>query len=555
MHGVDGVGLQRDGSFVEEMFGCDRRAHPHLRRACQKRPDAAGRVRLHLGHRPLGDDAAAVGARAGSDLDEVVRVAQHGHVVIHHHHGVAVGQKVVHDAQQPLDVRRMQPDGGLVQYVEDAGGAAAHGAREGHALTLAVRKRLAGTVEGEVSQPQLLQPLDWLGHLARDGVAHRAHLWRKPRGHARQPLAQLVQRQGRHLSEVAPVDGGRSRLLGEPRAVAVGAHRLAEELRHARHALLVLRFRQRVSHGVHGAVVGEVQLGGMVFVLGDVQDVALLHGTVQHDVLLGIGQIFVGHIDAHAHFAGHLRHERPHEVAPRCYRALFQGKVGVGDERGLVDVAHDTGAAAGGARAAAVEGEVLGGGAVEFHAAGGAGNGQLGGHVQGRRVHVPVGTHMAAEAREHEAQVVQKLRGRAERGVHAGDAGPLAQGEGRRYVQHLVHGGASGLGDAPARVGGKRLQVAAAPLGIQHAQRERAFARPGYARDAHELPQRYIQREVLQVVHPRPAHLNGGRLGEGKRRGGFDVFHGGSILARYAKRPAAGRGAFKVWSQRADSNR
>ena len=99
MHGVDGVGLQRDGSFVEKMLGRDGRAHPHLRRACQKRPDAAGRVRFHLGHRPLGDDAAAVGARAGADLDEVVRVAQHGHVVIHHHHGVAVGQKVVHDAR------------------------------------------------------------------------------------------------------------------------------------------------------------------------------------------------------------------------------------------------------------------------------------------------------------------------------------------------------------------------------------------------------------------------------------------------------------------------
>ena len=248
-------------------------------------------------------------------------MAQHGHIVIHHHDGVAVGQKVVHDAQQPLDVRRMQPDGGLVQYVEDAGGAAAHGAREGHALALAVRKRLAGTVEGEVPQPQLLQPLDWLGHLARDGIAHRAHLWRKPRGHARQPIAQLVQRQGRHLSEVAPVDGGRSRLLGEPRAVAVGAHRLAEELCHARHALLVLRLRQRVSHGVHGAVVGEVQLGGMVFVLGDVQDVALLHGAVQHDVLLG--EVAVGHVGAHAHLAGHLRHERPHEVAPRRHCALF----------------------------------------------------------------------------------------------------------------------------------------------------------------------------------------------------------------------------------------
>ena len=293
----------------------------------------------------------------------------------------------------------------------------------------------------------------------------------------------------------------------------------------------------------------------MVFVLRHVQDVALLHGAVQHDVFLGIGQVLVGHVGAHAHFAGHLRHERPHEVAPRGHGALFQGEVGVGDERGLVDIAHDAGAAAGGAGAAAVEGEVLGGGAVEFHTAGGAGDGQLGRYVQGRRVHVPVGAHMTAEAREHEAQVVQKLRGGAEGGVHAGNAGPLAQGEGRRHVQHFIHGGAAGLGDAPAGIGGERLQVAAAALGVQHAQCERAFARAGNACDAHELPQRHVQAEVLQVVHPRPPHLDGGGLGEGERCGGFDVFHGGSILARYAKRPAAGRGAFEFWSQRADSNR
>ena len=95
-------------AFVEKMLGRDGRAHAHFRRACQKWPDAAGRVRFHLGHRPLGDDAAAVGARAGTDLDVAVG-------------GVAVGQKIVHDPEQPLDVRRMQPDGRLVQYVEDAG--------------------------------------------------------------------------------------------------------------------------------------------------------------------------------------------------------------------------------------------------------------------------------------------------------------------------------------------------------------------------------------------------------------------------------------------------
>lgn len=99
--------------------------------------------------------------------------------------------------------------------------------------------------------------------------------------------------------------------------------------------------------------------------------------------------------------------------------------------------------------------------------------------------------------------------------------GPLAQGEGRRYVQHLVHGGASGLGDAPARVGGKRLQVAATALGVQNAQRERAFARPGNACDAHELSHGTSSERFFKLCTRRPAHLNGGRLGEGKRRGRF----------------------------------
>ena len=181
----------------------------------------------------------------------------------------------------------------------------------------------------------------------------------------------------------------------------------------------------------------------------------------------------------------------------------------------------------------------IGGGAVEFHAAGGTGDGQLGRHVQGRCVHVPVGAHVAAEAREHEAQVVQKLRGGAEGGMHAGNAGPLAQGEGRRHVQHLVYGSASGLGNAPAGVGGKRLQVAAAALGVQNAQRKRAFARAGDARNAHELPQRHVQAEVLQVVYPRPAHLDAFRFGEGGGRGrrrvarrnhgrGSEIDHNGS---------------------------
>ena len=65
-----------------------------------------------------------------------------------------------------------------------------------------------------------------------------------------------------------------------------------------------------------------------------------------------------------------------------------------------------------------------------------------------------------------------------------------------------------GLRDAAARVGGKRLEVAPRALRVQHAQRQRAFARAGHAGDAHQLPQRDVDVHVLQIVHARPAHLH-----------------------------------------------
>ena len=97
-----------------------------------------------------------------------------------------------------------------------------------------------------------------------------------------------------------------------------------------------------------------------------------------------------------------------------------------------------------------------------------------------------VGALVAAEAREHEAQVVEELGGGAKGGVHPGNARALAQGERCRHMAHLVDGGAADLSDAPARVGGERVEVAAAALGVESAERERAFARARYARDAHE---------------------------------------------------------------------
>ena len=75
--------------------------------------------------------------------------------MIDHHHRVAVGQQVAHDTQQAVDVGGVQADGGLVQHVEHAGGAIAHGARQLHALAFAGGQRGACAIERQIAQSQL----------------------------------------------------------------------------------------------------------------------------------------------------------------------------------------------------------------------------------------------------------------------------------------------------------------------------------------------------------------------------------------------------------------
>ena len=70
----------------------------------------------------------AAGSGLRAHFHQVVRRGQDARVVIDHHYRVAVGQQVAHDAQQAVDVGRMQADRGLVQHVKHAGGAIAHGA-------------------------------------------------------------------------------------------------------------------------------------------------------------------------------------------------------------------------------------------------------------------------------------------------------------------------------------------------------------------------------------------------------------------------------------------
>ena len=502
------LGGQLDASVGEHVGGGDALAYAHGLLAGEEAADQRGGVRLYLGKRPLRDDPPAVSARARPHLHEPVCGGQDARVVVHHDHRVAVGEQIAHHLDEPVDVGGVQTDGRLVQHVQHAGGSVAHGAGQLHALALSGGQRGARAIEREIAQPQIDEAARRVLERLDDVVRHRAHLGRETIGHGVRPGDQLVEGLRGRLGQVDARNLREARLRGEARAVALGADALLEEAGHAPQTLFVLHLRQRVLHGVDGVVVGEVQLGEGVGLLRLVQDVLLLGWAGKHDVALGGRQLVEGHVGAHAHLARDLLHEVPHERAPGRDGAFVDGEPLVGHQRVQVHGAHDARAVALGAGAAAVEGQVLRAGAEELHAADGARDRALGGDVQRGRHAVAVRAHVAAGAREQQAQAVQQLGGRAEGAAHAGHAGPLVQGERGGHVQHLVHGGAARLRQAAARVGGERFKVAPRPLGVQHAQGERRLARPRYARDADEPVQRDAGVDVFQVVHARSAHLD-----------------------------------------------
>ena len=282
--------------------------------------------------------------------------------MVDQHDGVAVRQKVVHDAEQALHVGGVEPDRRLVQHVEHARRPVADGAGELDALALAGGERRARAIEREVSQPQLLKAAYGLVGLGADRVGHLAQLVRNEQRHPGNPGRKLVERHRRGIREVHAIDLGCARRGREARAATVRAHVLAEEPGHAREALLVLGLGERVLHRVDRIEVGEVQLGEALAILGLVEDVLLDGRAVEDDVALLGRELAERHVGAHAHRAADLLHEVPHETAPGQHRAVVDRDGLVRHERGLVDRAHHARALAGGAGAAAVERQVLGAG-------------------------------------------------------------------------------------------------------------------------------------------------------------------------------------------------
>src|SRR5690606_23377115 len=123
-------------------------------------PGQRRRIRADLLRRALSDDPAAVHARAGPEIDDVVGGENRFAVVLDDEHGVAEIPQMDQRLEQALVVALVQADRRLVEDIHHADEPGADLAREPDALRLTAGKRVRASVEREVAEPDVDEKAD-----------------------------------------------------------------------------------------------------------------------------------------------------------------------------------------------------------------------------------------------------------------------------------------------------------------------------------------------------------------------------------------------------------
>ena len=128
-----------------------------------------------VGRQSLGDDPAAVHAGAGTEIDDVVGLADGILVVLDDDHGVAQVAQAHQRVEQALVVALVQADRRFVQDVHDADEARADLAGQADSLRFAARQGLGAAIQRQVVEPDVVQEAqpvaDLLDDLGRDLAA------------------------------------------------------------------------------------------------------------------------------------------------------------------------------------------------------------------------------------------------------------------------------------------------------------------------------------------------------------------------------------------------
>ena len=192
-----------------------------FRRGDLQRPGEIGagqgvRVRHNVVRRSLGDDLAAVHARARPDIDDIIGGEDRVLIVLDHDHRIAEVAQPPQRLQQPDIVALVQADRGLVQHVEHAGEARADLRGQADALAFAAGKRARPARKREIVQPDIDQEFQPVVDLAQDARGDLVALGVQLPGQALNQ-AQASRTESSEISPMClPVDLDRQRLGLEP---------------------------------------------------------------------------------------------------------------------------------------------------------------------------------------------------------------------------------------------------------------------------------------------------------------------------------------------------
>ncbi len=163
-------------------------------------------------------------ARARPHVDDVVGRPDRVLVVLDHQHAVAEVAQPRQRRQQARVVALVQADRRFVQDVEHADQRAADLRRQPDALRLAARQRRRGAVQRQVVDADVVEERQPVARLAQDAPGDL--LLARRQLQVVQEVVGLADRQRGRLGDALAADLDEARLLAQPRAVALLAHRL-----------------------------------------------------------------------------------------------------------------------------------------------------------------------------------------------------------------------------------------------------------------------------------------------------------------------------------------
>jgi len=162
------------GSLDQQVFAIARparRRDRHLGPATQVLARRRGVARQEFLQAALEHYLAAVLARAGAEIDDVIRGADRRLVVLHDDHAVPQIPQLNEGVNKPAVIPLMEPDRGLVQDVQHAHQFGPNLRSEADALRLPARKRRRSPRQRQIVQPDVRQEAETRQHLLKDRLS------------------------------------------------------------------------------------------------------------------------------------------------------------------------------------------------------------------------------------------------------------------------------------------------------------------------------------------------------------------------------------------------